>query len=240
MSSFTRLLADAFPSIATDPKDAACVLSRHYYDDRPEMALISTAIDVAITQDQRGTLIDKLKREHPGDREHLEQYDERVFDVLTEACALAWATGHPQLGTPLFSTAEGTPDIRCKADWWIEAKAIGSSEENKQRIRWLLDTGGVDTGVVAHPTSGLLDKFVSAFEDAQRKVERQNGGRLIVFFNLTSLDLPQLPIEQEVLRQVIAKVAALGAKQPDTETVLCYRYNWPNPLGGTIEGNTMT
>lgn len=234
MSSFVRLLADGLPAMVANPRDASCILSRYYYADRPEMSVISDAVDIVESLGGRSALIDKLKREHPIHDLHDEQFDERAFDVLTEACAFAWAARIAGLGTPRFSTKEGAPDLYCDSGCWVEAKAIHSSDTNKALLRTMRETGEGITGVVTEPGPGLLRKLQLKFENAQRKFDRQEKGPFLVFFNVTSVDLPQIPIKEDVLKQLARAATSMAAVAKDIDTVVCYAYDWTRPIGGTI------
>ena len=100
--------------------------------------------------------------------------------------------------------------------------------------------GAVDHGAVRMPTLGLYRKFNSALDDALKKFRRQNSGSSpqpnIVFFNLTTFDVPNIP-NIEPIKECLARWAeeqeALLRKDErtrETRLVMCYSYNWRIPF----------
>ena len=143
----------------------------------------------------------KLQREHPLVRDHDPQYDWRVRDILSEACAFAWAS-YRGLASPKFSDVEGTPDILLGTGNWIEVKAIHTSDEEADRMQRML-AWEVDSGQVRPPGVGLYKKFSDSLIDANKKFLRQEtllgSEPSIVFFNLTGLDTPSMLLTDQVL-----------------------------------------
>ena len=82
---------------------------------------------------------------------------------------------------------------------WIEVKAIHDSDDDHERMRRML-AGEMDSGQVLIPAVGFYKKFCDSFADSLEKFDRQGwqeGIRNIVFFNLTSLDIPSIPNDRK-------------------------------------------
>lgn len=232
--SIAALLADAFPAISngTAQVPADCwvsgVLQKDTRDLRRQAGLqrLSDAVTVVSEQGQLPALKRRLETEHPVSRNHLREYDDRLLDCLTEACAFAWAHQR-HLGSPAFSHQEGCPDIRVLPDLWIEAKAINRSQENKRATEAMIG-GRAVCGAVTDPNPGLISKFESALADAKRKLNRQGSGRLVVFFNLTWLDESAWGLKSGVFAQL--QDWAKKVSEPRIHVVVCYLYDWQNPF----------
>ena len=169
-SKIARFLEEAFPSVARDPAPD-CWVSKAMRSGRPEFSILSSAIDAVERHGQLGRLNDKVKLQHPSDKPHQSQYDARVRDALTEACAFAWADLRG-LGPPIFSDAEGAPDVQLDTGFWVEAKAIHSSDEDAERIEEMLEGREAAGGNVRPTGPGLFNKLDSAFDDAAKKFSR--------------------------------------------------------------------
>ena len=202
------------------------------------MSILSEALILVERHGELDTLATKVKREHPSDGDHQEQHDERVFDCLSEACAFAWSTMRGLRG-PAFCDQQGTPDIILDSGSWIEVKAIRRSEEDNDRMDRML-AGEVDNGTVRMPTQGLYRKFDSALNDALKKFRRQNPENSpqpnIVFFNLTTADVPNIP-NTETIKECLARWAEeqeallqMDKGTSETRLVMCYSYNWRIPF----------
>ena len=227
-SRLMRLLREVFPTLADNPAaQPQCWVSKTLKRDRPKLKAVSEAIQVVERYGQIGPLPARLKREHPVDKPHQRQYDERLLDALTEACAFAWADLR-NLGSPRFSDAEGAPDIHLDTGYWVEAKAIHSSLEEAKRTEAMLE-GRVDTGAVTEAGPGLFNKFDSAFADAGKKFNRQGGEANVVFFNLTMLDSPQW-FADDTLARVAEWAGEKELREPATRVVICYSYDWREPV----------
>ena len=178
------------------------------------------------------------------DREHAPQHDARVRDCLTEACVFAWVVRRG-LGTPAFCDKEGTPDILLADGRWIEVKAIHRSLKDDERMRRML-ADEVDSGTVREPAPGLYGKFGSSLIDAVKKFERQGQKEAtkpnVVFFNLTTLDVPQMPLTDDVLDSLTEwaeeeEKARRENKTPgDVRLVMCYSYTWKAPFRDPFSG----
>ena len=200
--------------------------------------MFSEALAVVEKSGELWALRTKLKREHPLDRAHDAQFDRAVRDILTEACAFAWASSRG-LGRPRFWDEEGTPDICLESGIWIEVKAIHSSDEEAERTQRML-AGEVDSGEVQSPGPGLYRKFHDSLMDAIKKFMRQDTQQAsdpyIVFFNLTGLDTPSMSLTEEV-RNTLTKCAdewegVIGQADegPDVKLVMCFGYQWQAPF----------
>ena len=234
----SRFLTDLFPELEDEPLRSECRLARAARAERHELDILSEALAVVEGHGELDALATKVKREHPLNCEHEHQYDERVLDCLSEACAFAWSTMRG-IGNPAFCDEQGTPDILFDSGNWVEVKAIRRSEEDNERMERML-AGEVDGGTVRMPAQGLYRKFDSALNDALKKFRRQNHEPStypnIVFFNLTTLDVPNIPKEYPVkailARWAQEKEALLQADEwaRETKLVMCYIYNWKIPF----------
>ena len=100
--------------------------------------------------------------------------------------------------------------------------------------------------MVREPAPGLYGKFRSSLIDAVKKFERQGQEEAtkpnVVFFNLTTLDVPQLLLTDHVLdsltewaegaEKAIQENKTLG----DVKLVMCYSYNWKAPFRDPFSG----
>ncbi len=196
---------------------------------RPEFSILSSAIDVVERHGQLGRLNHKVKLQHPSDKPHQSQYDARVRDALTEACAFAWADLRG-LGPPILSDAEGAPDVQLDTGVWVEAKAIHNSDEDAERIEEMLEGREAAGGNVRPAGPGLFNKLDSAFDDAAKKFSRVDSSGEIVFFNITAVDLPQLAAMDLVLDQLAEWAENKESPESTTRIVICYAYNWKEPI----------
>ncbi len=222
----SQFLAGVFPELAEN--DAfECWVTKAIQSQHPGLNVISEAIQIVERHDQSNVLARKLRREHPTDKGHNPQFDGRVRDCLTEACALAWADLRG-LSAPAFCEAGGSPDILTGSGRWIEAKAIHASEEDTARTEQMLQ-GAIDSGHVTQPSPGFYNKFDSAFQDSQKKFQRNGSRDNVVFFNLAILDIPQIPMKGDVVNDLSDWAESKEVMNPDTRIVICYGYNWRNP-----------
>ena len=193
-SMLSKFLTALFPYLENEPYRSECWLARAARSEREELDILSEALILVERHGELDTLATKVKREHPSDGDHQVQHDERVLDCLSEACAFAWSTMRG-IREPSFCDEQGSPDIQFDHGNWIEVKAIRRSEEDKERMERMLG-GEMDQGAVRMPAPGLYRKFDSALDDALKKFRRQNSGDLpqtnIVFFNLTTVDVPNM------------------------------------------------
>ena len=234
----SRFLTDTFPGLDDATASNECWIVKAIRNKHPGLNVLSDAVEVVCRFREVKSLQTKLKREHPLDRDHDPQHDARVRDCLTEACAFAWVVRRG-LGTPAFCDEEGTPDILLADGRWIEVKAIHRSLDDEERMKRML-AGDVDSGTVREPAPGLCGKFHSSLIDAVKKFERQGQNetskRNVVFFNLTTLDVPQMLLTDHVLdsltewaeeaEKAIRDNKTLG----DVKLVMCYSYNWRAPF----------
>src|SRR5690606_27802814 len=82
-------------------------------------------------------LLERLRAEHPTDRNHLAAHDERLLDVFTEAEAYAWAAETAALDSPHWIFDQGCPDLRA-GETWVEANAVKESLEEREEQRKLM------------------------------------------------------------------------------------------------------
>ena len=234
----SEFLTDTFPGLDDATALTECWIVNAIRSERPELNVFSEALEAVFRYGEAKSLRTKVSREHPLDRDHDPQHDARVRDCLTEACAFAWVVCR-ELGTPAFCDEEGTPDILLADGMWIEVKAIHRSREDEERMKRML-AGDVDPGTVRKPAPGLYEKFSSSLTDAVKKFERQGNNETstlnVVFFNITTLDVPQMPLTDQVLdsltewaeeaEKAIREDKALG----DVKLVMCHSYNWKAPF----------
>ena len=231
MESLAEFLSNTFPDLVNSGDPNECRVVKAIQSTHPGLSTLSAAIQVVDQYDEINPLTEKVRREHPMDRVHNPQYDARVWDCLTEACAFAWAASR-NLGVPSFSDSEGSPDIILDSGSWIEVKAIHRSNDDHKRMRQML-AGGIDSGSVLMPPVGFYKKFCDSFADSVKKFDRQgwqDGIRNIVFFNLTSLDIPSLPNDESVNIELGMLAEEFENICPRVEVVMCYSYNWRSPF----------
>ena len=234
----SSLLNRVFPGVADSAAADGCWVAKAISSQRKELDVFSEALIEVEKWEELQSLETKLQREHPLDRDHGPQYDRAVRDILTEACAFAWASSRG-LGPLKFWDAEGTPDIWLETGNWIEVKAIHSSDEEAERTQRML-SGEIVSGHVEEPGSGLYKKFQDSLMDAIKKFLRQDTqealGPNIVFFNLTGLDTPSMVL-LEVVKESLSQWAderegAVGQveKGMDVKLVICFGYQWQSPF----------
>ena len=234
----SEFLNEVFPGVTDTPTADVCWVAKAIKARRPELAILSEALEVVDRYGEIKPLLTKLKREHPLDRNHDPQHDARVRDCLTEACAFAWVVLR-ELGTPAFSDTDGTPDLRLGNGRWVEVKAIHVSQEEDERMKRML-AGEIDSDQVTPPAPGLYGKFEKALKDAIKKFERQShqetSATNIVFFNFTSLDTPQMLITDCVLAGLGTWADGMELRLKDDEEcgdiqlVMSYSYDWKAPF----------
>ena len=225
-SMLSQFLVWVFPELSGDVHHE-CWVAKAIQSQHTGLNVLSDAIRVVEKHDQSNVLACKLRREHPTGKAHNTEFDGRVRDCLTEACALAWADLR-NLGVPEFCSAEGAPDLVTSNGCWIEAKAIHASQKDEILTEQMLQ-GAVASGHVTKPHPGLYDKFQNAFQDSLKKFKRQDSHDNVVFFNLTILDVPQIPIKDEVFANLSQWAELMVDITPDTKIIVCYGYDWRNP-----------
>ena len=233
-----QFLTDTFPGLDDPALITECWILNAIRSEHPQLNVLSDALEVVCQHGETNSFRSKLAREHPMDRNHNHQHDARVRDCLTEACAFAWAVSR-ELRTPAFCDESGAPDLLLADGGWIEVKAIHRSLEDEERMTRML-AGDVDSGTVRQPGSGLYEKFRSSLTDAVKKFERQGHHETstlrVVFFNLATLDVPQIPLTDQVLDS-LAKWAGEAERAirddeslVDVKLVMCYSYDWKAPF----------
>jgi hypothetical protein len=188
---------------------------------------LSAAIQVVAEHGQLPALEKRVRQEHPSKRAHREGDDDRLLDCLTEACAFAWAALR-QLGTPQFDYKAGRPDVHVPPDTWIEAKAVHPSQASNEEMA-LMMAGEISVGYVAPPGQNRGLNFLSSLQDALKKFTRLGNGQWIVFFNLPSVDVNQIPDRAAVLSRYVALLNAQEQANPGVRIVFCEGYDWRAP-----------
>jgi len=229
-SPMAQFLAEAFPSIRPSPQrpPSGCWIANVLQRDPTQLSSLSGAVEVVTCHDQRGALTRKLQDAHPTDRPHQSQYDERLLDCLTEACAFAWAD-LCRLGSPSFCFKQGSPDIYIAPNCWIEAKAIHQSDFSKAQTEYMI-RGGAVQGQVSCNLPGLIGKFDSDMENAQGKFQRVGADRAVVFFNLTVFDVSAMPLQDEIVDCLCKWAKVKKRMHPATDIVACKSYDWLHPF----------
>ena len=191
---------------------------------------ISDAISRVNESNQLDWLKLKVRREHPLDKEHDPQHDERVIDYLNEALAFAWVVQR-RLGRPkFFEGPEGGPDIRVGAEYWVEVKSIHGSQQYNLDVDALAQ-GIVIGGAVREAGDGLYRKFNEHFAKAIRQFKRQGSqDNNIVFFSIWNLDIASMPIIDQETERMLSWAAEKEGETPGVKIVLCYNFNWKNPF----------
>jgi hypothetical protein len=184
-TEFAALLLDAFPSRSL-PVD--CDVERNLLFNHPDCDPITR---VVTTFGGRNALIGRLRRVHPVDRDHRREFDEQLWDVVTEATAFAWTAN--RLAPPTFTDDHGRPDIFVEPGLWVEAKRIGPSATERP-VRRAMAAVADQTHLIMRTTSRLsaphatfLKKFSDGLTDALGKA-RPTGHRLLVFFEVAGID----------------------------------------------------
>lgn len=222
----SQFLAYVFPELVENSA-LECWVIKAIQSQHPGLNVLLEAIRVIEKCDQSNALACKIRREHPIGKTHDPQYDAGVTDCLTEACALAWADLRG-LGVPEFCDSQGAPDIVTSTKCWVEAKAIHASREDIAQTKQMLQ-GTIISGHVTQPHPGLYNKFESAFQDSQKKFQRIGSRDNIVFFNLTILDIPQIPRKEEVFSSLSLWAESREEMNPGARIVICYGYDWRAP-----------
>ena len=228
----SKFLIDVFPQLTDSPTPDQCWVARAIEADYPGLNILSEAIQVVKQCHELEALKLRVRREHPLNSLHDQQYDARVRDCLTEACAFAWASRRG-LGNPKFSDEEGTPDILLDDGRWVEVKAIHHSQEDDARMKDML-CGNIVSGQVTEAGPGLYKKFESSLVDAMKKFDRQprqdDAESNLVFFNLNSLDIPNIPKTTEARCNLVEWAERVEAERPSIKLVICHSYNWKEPF----------
>ncbi len=225
-SAVASLLAECFLSVVEGDLPEECWILRAYRRDPEMLAPLSSAIEIVTRCGKRSSLVNKLRAAHPLDRPHDAQHDDRILDVLTEACAFAWAADIRKLGDPRFCFDEGAPDIWVDSGWWIEAKTKHPPQNESQLRSQMLRSGAVVTAHVCSAREGLYHALCADFQDAKEKFQRQRRGKLVVFFNIVDFGISQWAIRREQFEDVVKFIHCLAAQEPEIEAVTCYAYNW--------------
>lgn len=223
VSAFVELLMEAFPSWRELPVD--CAVPKAFEVNQRDFA---DEVAVVTERGGRADLVARLARTHRDGRVHNGEWDDRLWDVMTEAEAFAWAAGHFRREVS-FTDDSNKPDISVEPGWCVEAKTVWTSVQETRLLREMVDAS--DRGVLQvrvkskfddpHPT--LLHKFENGLANALGK-PRPAGARLVVFFHLTGIDFGTK--RQEALGE-IARWAKLNADS--CGIVICWRGRWAEP-----------
>lgn len=227
-SDLAQFLARALPTVAANPGPLDCWAWKVLRRDPPQLARLSAAIRVVEQHGQLAALERRVREEHPSRRAHRKDYDSRLLDCLTEACAFAWAVSRG-LGVPQFDYRQGKPDIHVPPDLWVEAKAVHPSLASRQDMARML-RGEVVLGLVAPPDRHRGLAFLCNLEDAKKKFARLGLGRWVVFLNLTDVDVDQFADLENVLASYATWLGRREAADPTICIVFCHSYDWQRPI----------
>lgn len=235
-SALAQFLVRVLPTVAAHPGPSRCWVWKAIHFDIPGLGPLSAAIQIVEQRGQIAALECRVRDEHRKCRaltehtdvlEYVEQ-DARVVDCLTEACAFAWADLRG-LGDTQFNYQPGMPDVHVPPDLWVEAKAV--HESLLSRDAWFSTSHGEPhSGEVASPDENRALAFADKLMDSKNKFARSGSGRRVVFFNLTSVDMAQMPDTENVLARYVAWLDQVEAADPTISIVLCYAYNWRHPI----------
>lgn len=238
VGQLSQFLVGTFPEVAANARASddcwlAKTLTRPSLLEKAPLWLhLGEALGVVQARGQLEMFRQRCRQEHPdrATRDH-QQFDQRLLDCMTEACAFAWADG--RLGPPTFTFDQrGHPDVLVPSRQWVEAKGIWNSDIDRSRWRRLAAAGGVEAGVVAEPDyDGLLRKFDSVFADALRKFGRCGPVAQFVFITIIGLDMEAHLDPYDSARDVLNTWAQnKRASNPETGLVVSYQFDWQSPF----------
>lgn len=226
-SPFVQLLREAFHERSDLPPN--CSIEQAFEVNQSDLSDVIAIVDAGGGRDD---LISRLRLTHPEGKEHHEGFDPHFWTVWTEAEAFAWAAEVANLGTPQFTDDHGKPDLLVPPGIWVEAKTIQNSPEEQRIIDAMVSASERGTILIRGPATlvpahqNLLKKFRDHLDDAVRKLDRQECGRLVVFFSLTI----DWPTNQQATIKDLRTWAASAASAGDCAIVICWRDDWQEPL----------
>ncbi len=206
-----------------------CAVTTARTGDRVEL---DDVVEIVSRGGGREGLAVRLKNEHPARREHCEQHDFRLVDVLTEAMAFAWVV-ETGLGSPDFCLDAGRPDIEISGSTWVEVKSIHLSDAEWGVIRQGRSDGdGIPdrTGPMSqepHPT--LLKKINDAWLDGLCKFSRLEPPpprRPIVWIQIRAFDWP---LSEYAAWSRIIEWGGRATESGDAGLVLIAGWDWRTP-----------
>jgi hypothetical protein len=226
LSSFLRT---TFPgAVASPPAD--CWISKFLAKDPAEFTPVSEAVAVVEKCGQLAALQQRCAAEHPTAKPHRSAYDRRLLDCLTEACAFSWADEQAQ-GTPEFRFDQpGEPDVRVSPDLYVEAKGVWNSDDDQQLVAYMARTNAMISGMANVNLGAIEKKFDDGWSDALRKFGRVQAQRAVVFFNLLGLDVPSIPLQEQVFAHVTRWATVRGDIPDAPRIVICRTIEWKSPL----------
>ena len=83
METLAEFLGNTFPDLANHGDSNECRVAKAIQSTHPGLSILSAAIQVVDQHNEIASLMEKVQREHPMDREHNPQFDVRVWDCLT-------------------------------------------------------------------------------------------------------------------------------------------------------------
>lgn len=238
VGQLSQFLVGTFPevaanTVASDGCWLAKVLTRPSLLEKAPLWLhLGEALGVVQARGQLDVFRLRCHQAHPDKATHdHQQFDQRLLDCMTEACAFAWADG--RLGPPTFAFDQpGHPDVLVPSGQWVEAKGIWNSDLDRSSLRRLAAAGRVEAGVVAEPDyDGLLRKFDSAFADALKKFGRCGPVAQFLFVTIIALDMEaQLDPHDSASDVLNAWAQDKRATNPETGVVVSYQFDWQAPF----------
>lgn len=181
----TAFLSGVFPRSGS--LDGACWVRQAIEGGQDDLR---EALELVRSSGGLDSLSDRVRVEHPIDRAHRREYDDRLLDILiTETEAFAWAATN--LGSPVFVQVAGSPDLYvADTATWVEAKSVHLSDAEKLERR-ALDRTLQQEGIAVRGIRELgpipdavFRKMAEQTDDALKKLERQAGGQLVVYFKV--------------------------------------------------------
>lgn len=230
-SHLAGLLLEAFPAVERLPGDCwiRCTIETGY-------TVWDEAVDEVNRNGGRAGAIQRLRDEHPLDREHVADHDSGVVRVFTEIEAFAWTSTRSALGVPHFVFVEGAPDLRVPDRAWIEAKTIQSSDADRARwdeARENRDPDGIvmRVGTVSEVNPALVRKADAHLRNAVTKWERQaRDGEFVTFICVSEIDVGT---DWDDAFAVLRAWAARAEAETGVQIVLIHNHHWADPFYGS-------
>ena len=231
-NNLTDLLNELFPNIISN-KQSECWIGKEKAINPSDLQMLHDAIEIVQKHEQLKKLKKRMVQEHPVNKTHKEQYDERLRDCITEACAFAWAC-EKKLGMPVFDYSKGAPDVHIPPDCWIEAKAIHRSDQSKMDMKKMLNgqiiCKNITDDMENTNVSRLLYILQNAYDNSHKKFLRVNSTKSLVFFNIHEIGEGIPPIADDMKKDIINWAQKKRKATPEIELVICERYQWNNPF----------
>ena len=216
----SNFLQQVFPELAGETEGTDCWVTRAMISENSGLKILSRALEKVAEDGSLETLKNKVRREHPVEASHQQQYDARVRDCLNEACAFAWCSTQ-KTGRAVLVDEPGQPDLFIDTGHWVEAKSIHSSVSNDIVMKDMI-AGSIISGSVQSPHPTLFKKFDDALLDARKKFARVGSTASIVFFNLAAVDIGQWPKVESIKDTLMAWATDQERNYNGLGIVICF------------------